>query len=118
MTARAIIDGSPVARGMASRYAARAQMIHDRLDGLAGLHVHRPEAGMFALLDIRATGQSGQDFANAMLNETGVAALPGESFGTALAGWLRLALTQPDHLTAEACTRIASFATKTMKGSA
>ena len=107
-----------MARGMASRYAARAQMIHDRLDGLAGLRVHRPQAGMFALLDIRATGQSGQVFANALLNETGVAALPGESFGKSLAGWLRLALTQPDHLTAEACARIAGFATKNTGDSA
>jgi arginine:pyruvate transaminase len=118
MTAQAITEGSPVARGMASRYAARAQMIHDRLDGLDGLRVHRPQAGMFALLDIRATGQSGQVFANALLNETGVAALPGESFGKSLAGWLRLALTQPDHLTAEACARIAGFATKNTGDSA
>jgi arginine:pyruvate transaminase len=73
---------------------------------------------MFALLDIRASGLSGNDFARALLNETGVATMPGESFGVGgaggLAGWLRLSLTQPDAAVAAACTRIATFAAKTM----
>jgi arginine:pyruvate transaminase len=71
-----------------------------------------PQAGMFALLDIRATGLSGEAFARALLAETKVATMPGESFGVALSGWLRLALTQPDDLIAEACTRIAAFAAR------
>jgi arginine:pyruvate transaminase len=44
--------------------------------------------------------------------------MPGESFGVGgaggLAGWLRLSLTQPDAAVAEACTRITTFAAKTM----
>ena len=113
MTALAVTQGSPVARGMAARFAARANLIHDRLHGQAGLAVHRPEAGMFALLDIRATGMTGEAFARALLAETGVACMPGESFGRGLAGWLRLSLTQPDAAIDSACTRIASFARKT-----
>lgn len=109
MTTRAITQDSPVARGMATRFAARAQTIHARLHGLAGLSVHRPEAGMFALLDIRATGLSGNAFAHALLMQTGVACMPGESFGAGLAGWLRLSLTQPDAAIEAACTRIAQF---------
>lgn len=89
--------------------AARAQTIHERLQGLAGLSVHRPEAGMFALLDIRATGLSGKAFAHALLMQTGVACMPGESFGAGLAGWLRLSLTQSDAAIEAACTRIAAF---------
>lgn len=113
MTALAITQGSPVARGMASRFAARADLIHSRLHGQAGLAVHRPEAGMFALLDIRATGLSGAAFARALLAETGVACMPGESFGQGLAGWLRLSLTQPDAVIDTACTRIRAFAART-----
>lgn len=114
MTARAIAQGSPVAAGMAARFAARAGLIHDRLHGTAGLRVHRPEAGMFALLDVRATGLSGHDFARTLLHETGVACMPGESFGAGLAGWLRLSLTQPDAALATACDRIATFAANRM----
>ncbi|THD81414.1 pyridoxal phosphate-dependent aminotransferase [Aliigemmobacter aestuarii] len=110
MTARAISRPSPVAPGMAERFARRADIIRHRLHGTAGLAVHRPDAGMFALVDVRATGLSGQEFAGRLLEECGVAVMPGESFGQALGGWLRLALTQPDEATTEACRRIAAFA--------
>ena len=53
---------------------------------------------------------SGESFARALLSQTGVAAMPGESFGAGLAGWLRLSLTQPDAMIETACDRIAAFA--------
>lgn len=117
MTEAAIAAPSPVATGMAARFARRAGLIRDRLDGVAGLRVHVPQAGMFALLDIRATGLSGEGFATLLLDTAGVAAMPGESFGAALGGWLRLALTQPDTRTTAACERIAGFAA-TLQGAA
>ena len=110
MTAAAVSAPSPVAAEMMARFQRRATLIRDRLDGVAGLKVHMPQAGMFALLDIRASGLSGDAFARALLAEAKVATMPGESFGSALAGWLRLSLTQPDDRIAEACTRIAAFA--------
>ncbi|MDO9640247.1 MAG: pyridoxal phosphate-dependent aminotransferase [Pseudotabrizicola sp.] len=109
-TADAISAPSPVARGMAARYAARAQMLWESLDGVAGLRVHRPDAGMFALLDVRASGMTGEGFALALLEAEGVACMPGESFGDGLAGWLRISLTQPDAVIGEAAARIARFA--------
>jgi arginine:pyruvate transaminase len=106
MTAAALSAPSPVAGGMAERFARRAGLIHDRLDGRAGLAVHRPEAGMFALLDVRATGLSGEAFALSLLDAQGVAVMPSESFGDALRGWCRIALSQDDALIAESCDRI------------
>ena len=110
MTAQALREPPTVAQAMAARMARRARLIHDRLDGVAGLRVHRPQAGMFALLDIRALSANSQRFALALLDATGVAVMPGASFGQALEGWLRIALNAPDELTAEACARIAGFA--------
>ncbi len=112
MTASAITQGSPVAAGMVERFARRADLLVARLDGVAGLRVHRPEAGMFALIDARATGQSGRDFALCLLENAGVATMPGESFGAALAGWVRVALTQDDALIEAACARIVAHVTK------
>ena len=110
MTAVALSAPSPVAAEMVVRFARRADLIHGLLDGVAGLRVHRPEAGMFTLVDVRATGMTGQDFAGALLAAAQVAVMPGDSVGAALAGWLRLSLTQPDATIAEACARIAGFA--------
>ncbi|WP_431300922.1 pyridoxal phosphate-dependent aminotransferase [Tabrizicola sp. BL-A-41-H6] len=114
MTMKAVSEPSPVAAGMVERFSRRAALIADRLDGVAGLRVHRPEAGMFALVDVRATGLSGEAFAEGLLDAQRVAVMPGESFGAGLAGWLRLTLTQPDEVTAEAARRIAAHAASVM----
>ncbi len=110
MTAGALAAPPALAHAMAARMAHRATIIYDALDGVAGLHVHRPEAGMFALLDIRAICADSQQFALALLEATGVAAMPGASFGAGLEGWLRLALNASDQDTATACDRIIGFA--------
>jgi arginine:pyruvate transaminase len=110
MTAQAIVDGSPVSAGMAQRFARRAQLVRDRLDGVVGMRVHLPDAGMFALVDVGAVAADGQAFALALLENAGVAVMPGASFGVALRSWLRLSLTQPDEVIEEACRRIAAYA--------
>jgi len=118
MTALAVSEPSPVASGMAERFARRADLIAKALDGVAGLRVHRPEAGMFALVDIRATGLSGTGFALGLLDRQQVAVMPGESFGDGLKGWIRLSLTQPDDRISEAVTRIAAHAASLMGAAA
>jgi arginine:pyruvate transaminase len=110
MTALAVSAPSTVAPGMRLRFARRASLIHALLDGQVGLRVNRPEAGMFALVDVRATGLSGTAFAMGLLAAKDVAVMPGESFGATLAGWVRLSLTVPDDRLAEACARIADYA--------
>ena len=112
MTAEAILAPSPVADGMAERFARRADLVRRQLQGCNGIGVHCPEAGMFTLIDISASGLSGEDFARSLLDAQKVAVMPGESFGPALAGWLRLSLTQPDELIAQACERIACHAAR------
>jgi arginine:pyruvate transaminase len=113
MTELAVSGPSAVARVMAARFAGRARLIHQMLDG-NHLRVHQPAAGMFTVVDVRATGLTGVEFANRLLDEERVAVMPGESFGAVLAGWLRVSLTRPDEEIAEACRRIAAFAARVM----
>jgi arginine:pyruvate transaminase len=110
MTTLAISAPSPVAASMCTRFARRAALIHTTLDGVAGLRAHQPEAGMFTLLDVRSTGMTGEAFAMGLLTAKGVAVMPGESFGAALAGWVRLSLTVADDRLLQACARIADYA--------
>lgn len=109
MTELAVSQRSPVAAGMAERFAHRADIIYKMLHGKLGLAVHRPEAGMFTVVDIRSSGMSGEEFAITLLEEERVAIMPGESFGPALNGWLRFSLTKPDEQIITACTRILSL---------
>ncbi len=110
MTALAVTHPSEVAPGMVDRFARRAALIHARLDGVCGMRVPLPEAGMFAVVDMRSLGNNGEALAHALLTETGVAVMPGESFGSGLKGWIRVSLTQDDAVIDEACQRIIGFA--------
>jgi arginine:pyruvate transaminase len=56
-----------------------------------------PSGGaMYLMVDIRATGLSGEAFAHRLLDDHRIAVMPGESFGRAAAGHLRVALTVAD----------------------
>lgn len=110
MTEQAVREGSSVAPGMRARFAARAGMLAERLHRETALRVHRPEAGMFAMVDIRATGMNGAAYAIDILEKTGVAMMPGASFGASLEGWVRVALTVADAAFSEAIDRIVAHA--------
>lgn len=56
-----------------------------------------PSGGaMYLMLDIRATGLSGEGFAERLLDTHHIAVMPGESFGQAAAGHIRVAMTIED----------------------
>ena len=63
MTAIALMKPSKVAADMRQRFEMRAKLIYARLNGIAGLKVSQPEAGMFVLIDVSSTGLSGEAYA-------------------------------------------------------
>ena len=80
---------------------------------LAGQNLIRavPPAGtMYIMLDIRATGLSGEAFAHRLLDECGIAVMPGESFGIQAAGHIRVAMTVGDEEFDTAFAGILTFA--------
>lgn len=108
MTEMALRKGSSVAAGMRARYAARADRLTEWFGAESPLTVHRPEAGMFAMINVSATGMNGHDFAMDLLHKCGVAVMPGTSFGDTLQDWIRVALTVDDGPFETACRRILS----------
>ena len=109
-TEAAIRRGSEVAAGMRARFAARAARLAQVLESGSGLRVHRPQAGMFAMVDVAATGLDGTGYAEALLAETGVAVMPGAAFGETVESWVRVALTVEDAALNEAAARMAAHA--------
>ncbi|AXT28272.1 pyridoxal phosphate-dependent aminotransferase [Ruegeria sp. AD91A] len=109
MTEKAIRDGSEVAPGMAARFSGRATLLADRLEAETDLTVHRPEAGMFALINVSATGLDGEAYAWDLL-QAGVAVMPGSAFGDSLKDWVRVALTISDTDFGTAVSRIIDHA--------
>ena len=68
------------------------------------------QGAMYLMLDIRATGMSGDDFADALLEAEHIAVMLGESVGTAAAGHLRVAMTVEDSAFEAALTTLCRFA--------
>lgn len=69
------------------------------------------QGAMYLMLDIRAAGLNGEEFANALLDTHAIAVMPGESFGKAAAGHVRVAMTIDDDRFAAALRTICEFAT-------
>ena len=85
--------------GFEDRIAAPFKRRHAKVAGYLaarGLSVVPSRASMYLMLDIRGTGLSGEDFAHRLLDQNLIAVMPGESFGAAAAGHLRVALTVDD----------------------
>jgi arginine:pyruvate transaminase len=68
------------------------------------------EGAMYVMIDIRATGMTGREFAHELIERERIAVMPGESFGEAAAGHVRATLTLPDDQLVIALTRLAAFA--------
>ncbi|GFE51692.1 aminotransferase [Roseobacter cerasinus] len=60
------------------------------------------QGAMYLMLDVRATGLTGEAFAYDLLEQHHIAVMPGESFGAAAAGHIRVAMTIEDDAFARA----------------
>ena len=83
------------------------------LDILAGQNLLRavpPQGAMYLMLDVRGTGLSGTEFAERLLDQRKIAVMPGESFGDAAAGHVRVAMTVEDSAFAAALEQVMDFA--------
>ena len=96
----------PELQQMRDQYRLRRDAVCHALVGAPGLAVFRPPAGMFVMVDIRATGVGAQQFAERLLRQHGVSVLPGEPFGLQAEGYLRLGLVEAVPVLQEACRRI------------
>lgn len=109
MTELAVREGSSVAAGMSRRFSRRAGLLADRLQSDTSLEVHRPKAGMFAMINVAPIGMTGDDYAWDLLDH-GVAVMPGSAFSASLTSWVRVALTIEDEAFETALARLISHA--------
>jgi aspartate/methionine/tyrosine aminotransferase len=76
----------------------------------------RPDGAFYAFPNIEGTGIEEHVLADRLLQEAGVAVLPGTAFGAAGKGHLRLAYTQSDEALAEALRRMEAFLAENTDG--
>lgn len=106
----ALNQGQGLEDAIAEPFRRRRLLAQQVLKGANAVRMVPPSGAMYVMLDIRATGLSGEDFAFALLDAEKISVMPGESFGTAAAGHVRVALTVDDDRLADALGRLAAFA--------
>lgn len=92
-----------------ARLVANAAALTDEVAGLPALSLVRPDGGLFAFLDVSATGLGSDDFAAALLDEEGVAATPGVVFGAGFDGFVRISMAIEQARFAAGVHRLAEF---------
>ncbi len=97
---------------VATPFRRRRDLVLEMIEGQNILRAIPADGGMYVMLDIRATGLSGEAFANRLLDEHHVAVMPGESFGQAAAGHIRVALTVDDERLLAAMGHLIELATE------
>ncbi|GAA5481929.1 aminotransferase class I/II-fold pyridoxal phosphate-dependent enzyme [Haloferula sargassicola] len=84
----ALENGLSAVEDMRESYRLRRDFLVKRLNEM-GLSCHSPGGAFYVFPDIRETGLSSKDFAMRLLEEEGVAAVPGSAFGASGEGFLR-----------------------------
>lgn len=106
----ALRQGEAFEAAVAAPFRRRRDLALSLLAGSDTVRLVPPQGAMYLMLDIRATGLSGKAFAEALLERERIAVMPGESFGAAAAGHVRVAMTIADDAFAEALRRLERFA--------
>ncbi|WP_439156339.1 pyridoxal phosphate-dependent aminotransferase [Yoonia sp.] len=108
----ALKQGADVEETVAAPFRRRRALTLRTLEGQNMIRALPVEGAMYAMLDIRATGLTSADFADALLDAEHIAVMPGESFGDGAAGHIRVAMTIDDDRYVDALRRLVRFASR------
>ena len=105
----ALEEAQAITPALRRDFLRRRDLFLEGLEGCSQLRPFAPQGGMFVLVDVSRSGLAAQDFAGKLLDEEGVAVVPGDAFGSSVAASVRAALNQPEERLIEACRRIRRF---------
>ena len=106
----ALNKGAGFEAEVAEPFRLRRAIAQQVLSGQNAVGLIPGSGAMYLMLDVRSTGLSGDAFASRLLDEERIAVMPGESFGQAAAGHLRVAMTIADAPFRDALQRLVAFA--------
>ena len=92
---------------MVASFDRRRRIVVDGLRTIRGLTCPEPRGAFYAFPSVTGTGRSSVELADLLLEEAGVAVVPGDSFGDAGVGHLRFSYAASDDDLREGVARIA-----------
>lgn len=106
----ALEQGEALEAEIAAPFRRRRAIAQEVLAGQRFVRLVPAQGAMYVMLDITRTGLSGEAFALDLLETRNVAVMPGESFGKAAAGHVRVAMTVEDRVFAQALETLCGHA--------
>ena len=94
---------------MVAEFKRRRDAFCAGLNTLSGFRCPIPEGAFYVFPDIRGTGRSSKELADALLNDAGVACLSGTAFGEFGDGYLRFSIANSFENLMDAVERIRAF---------
>ena len=91
---------------MVAEFARRREQFVRDLNEIPGFRCQAPEGAFYAWVDIRGTGASAEEVCRILLEEAGVAAIPGAAFGPSGKDFVRFSFASSVANLREAAVRI------------
>ena len=91
---------------MVAEFARRREQFIQDLNEIPGFRCEHPEGAFYAWVDIRGTGASAEEVCRILLDDAGVAAIPGAAFGPAGKYFVRFSFASSVDNLREAAARI------------
>jgi len=89
-------ESDAAVRRMVAQFQARRDLVVAGLNAMPGVRCQVPQGAFYVFPNVEGTGLDARELADGLLEEAGVALLPGSAFGPAGEGFLRLAYTQSE----------------------
>ena len=94
---------------MVHAWDRRRKLVSDGLNSIQGISYTPAEGAFYAFPDIRGTGMSSMEFADRSLTDADVAVVPGNAFGDAGAGFVRMSFATSDEILQKMIDRLSNW---------
>ncbi|MEM3704250.1 MAG: aminotransferase class I/II-fold pyridoxal phosphate-dependent enzyme, partial [Candidatus Bathyarchaeia archaeon] len=97
---------------MVTEFRKRREVIVSGLNNIKGITCKKPKGAFYVFPNIKGIGKKSKEFSDYLLNEAGVAVLPGTSFGRYGEGYLRISFANSIENIEKALNRISKAVEK------
>jgi len=97
------------AQQMIAEYEVRRNLVYEGINAIEGLSCIKPKGAFYAFVNIKETGMTSEEFAFGLLEKKQVALVPGNGFGEAGEGYVRISYATSQDNIKEGIKRIEEF---------
>ncbi len=94
---------------MVKTFASRRRLLLDGLSGIDGLTITEPKGAFYVFVNVSGTGLNGEEFATRLLENNGVALVPGVGFDSTFVDYVRISYATSESQIQEGLKRMKEF---------